>query len=75
MSRTTCPGQDTRYWRPDDIFTIPCPTCGSPVEFFKDEARRTCRACRNPVQNPRLTSGCAQWCAMADQCLGKKTDA
>jgi hypothetical protein len=65
-----CPGQDTRYWRPDDIFNVPCASCGTLIEFFKDEANRRCPKCSTRVQNPRLTMGCAQWCEHARECLG-----
>lgn len=30
-----CPGQDTRYWGPDDVSEVACATCGYSVEFFK----------------------------------------
>jgi hypothetical protein len=65
-----CPGQDTRYWKPGDIFDIDCPQCGHKVEFFKDEATRTCRNCKTKVVNPRMNFGCASYCQYAAQCLG-----
>lgn len=65
-----CPGQDTRFWKPEDVFESPCPHCGAMVEFWKDEARRTCRACGKPAPNPRIETGCAKWCQFAEQCLG-----
>ena len=40
-----CPGQDMRYWKPGDIFEVPCPECGEPTEFYKDEVQRLCRRC------------------------------
>lgn len=67
---TVCPGQDTRYWRPGDIFEITCASCGSAVEFFKDDVRRRCHGCGALVQNPKITLGCAQWCEHAKACLG-----
>ncbi len=66
-----CPGQDTRYWKPGDIFEVACPTCGKPVEFFKDEATRKCRSCRGTVVNPRMDFGCAAYCKYAADCLGE----
>ena len=39
-----CPGQDTRYWKPGDIFESPCPACGArhdvevPARFVLDVA-------------------------------------
>jgi hypothetical protein len=70
MNRTMCPGQDTRYWRPDDIFTVACGSCGAGIEFFKDDAARRCPGCGTRVRNPRLSMGCAQWCRHAKECLG-----
>jgi hypothetical protein len=66
-----CPGQDTRYWKPGDIFEIGCPHCGDKVEFFKDEATRRCRGCKNMVVNPKMDLGCASYCQYAAQCLGE----
>jgi hypothetical protein len=66
-----CPGQDTRYWKPGDIFEAPCPHCGQPVEFFKDESTRRCKNCKQLVTNPRMDFGCAAYCKYAEQCLGE----
>ncbi len=65
-----CPGQDQRFWKPDDIFEVKCPACGGAVEFFKDEPKLKCRRCRQMVVNPKIDLGCAQWCQYAEQCLG-----
>ena len=65
-----CPGQDTQFWGPDDIFTIECPKCGNAVEFFKDDIRRRCQSCGHMFLNPRLDLGCARWCQYANQCVG-----
>jgi hypothetical protein len=65
-----CPGQDTRYWKPGDIFDVDCPHCGNKVEFFKDEATRLCSGCKNKIVNPRMNFGCAGYCQFAEQCLG-----
>jgi len=70
MNKTMCPGQDTRYWRPDDIFNVPCGSCGASIEFFKDDTARRCSKCGTRVKNPRLSMGCAQWCQHAKECLG-----
>ncbi len=64
-----CPGQDTRYWKPGDIFDAACPECGGAIEFFKDDAVRTCRGCGRRVANPSMDFGCAAYCKFADQCL------
>ncbi|MBM4321494.1 MAG: hypothetical protein FJ125_16510, partial [Deltaproteobacteria bacterium] len=64
-----CPGQDTRCWKPGDIFEVPCPRCGKLVEFFKDESSRVCKSCGCCFGNPRLDLGCLQWCPQAQACL------
>ena len=70
MAKTICPGQDTAFWKPGDVFEIPCVKCGCMVEFFKDDARRRCPSCGHNMQNPRLNQGCASWCEHAEECLG-----
>ncbi len=70
MNKVICPGQDTRFWRPGDIFDVECGYCGNKVEFFKDESRRRCPKCGTMIVNPRLSLGCAQWCEHARECLG-----
>jgi endogenous inhibitor of DNA gyrase (YacG/DUF329 family) len=68
-----CPGQDQRFWKPQDIFEVPCPGCGRAVEFFRDEPTLKCPGCGRVVVNSRLDLGCAQWCKQAEQCLGAAT--
>jgi ribosomal protein S27E len=70
MNKTMCPGQDTRFWQPGDIFDSRCGNCGNTIEFFKDDASQRCKKCGTKVQNPRLNRGCAQWCEHAKECLG-----
>jgi hypothetical protein len=65
-----CPGQDQRFWKPEDIFEVKCPACGGSVEFFKDEPKLKCRKCGELVDNPKIDLGCAEWCHYAEQCLG-----
>jgi len=64
-----CPGQDTRYWKPGDIFEVPCPVCNKPVEFFKDEGARRCPSCGFKFKNPKIDLACAEWCPQASACL------
>jgi len=64
-----CPGQDQRFWKPEDIFEVNCPGCNKPVEFFKDEPKLKCRNCGQVVVNPKIDLGCTQWCKYAEQCL------
>lgn len=65
-----CPGQDQRFWKPEDIFELKCSSCGEKVEFFKDEPKLKCRSCGHLVVNPRIDLGCAEWCQYAEQCVG-----
>ena len=71
MAKPRCPGQDTRYWKPEDIFDIRCPQCGKKMEFFKDEPFLKCPSCRTKVRNPKIDLGCAEWCKYAEECLGQ----
>jgi len=67
---THCPGQDRRFWKPEDITEVRCARCGAVVEFFKTDGSRACPGCGERVTNPKVALGCAQWCAFAEQCLG-----
>ena len=68
MSKPQCPGQDTRYWKPEDVFEVPCARCGRPMEFFKDDLKRNCPHCAQPNLNPRNDLACAAWCKAAPEC-------
>lgn len=65
-----CPGQDSRYWKPDSIFEAKCPKCNTPVEFFKDDPTRRCPKCGHRFLNPGMDFGCASYCEHAEQCIG-----
>ena len=65
-----CPGQDSRFWKPDAIFEAKCPKCGHTVEFFKDDTVRKCSQCGHRFINPNMDFGCASYCEYAEQCLG-----
>ncbi len=69
MEMAKCPGQDTRYWKPGDIFTAECPKCGAEIEFFKDDTRRRCAWCGHLFYNPKIELGCAEWCQYAEKCV------
>ncbi len=66
-----CPGQDTRYWKHDAIFDVPCPNCGQMLEFFKDQTSTRCKGCGKQIINPKMDFGCASYCQYAEQCLGE----
>jgi hypothetical protein len=40
------------------------------VEVFKDEAFRRCARCGHRFANPGANFGCAEWCSLAEQCVG-----
>ena len=65
-----CPGQDQRFWKPEDIFEVDCHKCGSSIEFWKDESTIKCPKCHQEMLNPRIDLSCAQWCKYAEKCLG-----
>ena len=66
----SCPGQDSRFWKPEDMAEIECGKCGNLLEFFKTEGTRRCKNCGTVVVNPKVSLGCAQWCKYAKECLG-----
>lgn len=66
-----CPGQDSRFWKPESIFETECPNCGNSVEFFKDDPTRKCGHCGHKFANPKMDFGCAAYCKFADQCIGE----
>src|SRR6056297_2503117 len=65
-----CPGQDSRFWKKDAIYEVPCPRCASTVEFFKDDTTRRCSNCGHQFVNPHMDFGCAAYCKFAEQCIG-----
>lgn len=70
MRINKCPGQDTRYWKAEDISERTCPYCGATIEFWKTDIRAKCPGCGRKVANPGFNLGCAEWCAYAKECLG-----
>ena len=63
-----CPGQNTMFWKPDDIYDVKCPSCGAPVEFWKDDSKRSCK-CGHRFLNPKRDLGCLEYCKYAEQCM------
>jgi DNA-directed RNA polymerase subunit RPC12/RpoP len=63
-----CPGQNSMFWKPGDIYDVSCPNCGKPVEFWKDDAKRTC-TCGHRFLNPKRDIGCLEWCKYAETCM------
>jgi DNA-directed RNA polymerase subunit RPC12/RpoP len=69
MTERICPGQDLRYWKPEDIFESLCPECGKSIEFFKNDPMRRCPNCGHCTLNPKKDMACAEWCPYAKECL------
>ena len=65
-----CPGK--QKLRNLESVVVKCPHCGRLVEFFTDEAKRSCR-CGHTLLRESLPQ-CADWCAAAAQCLGEVID-
>ena len=63
-----CPGQNTLFWKPDDIYDVKCPNCGAPVEFWKDDSKRSCK-CGHRFLNPKRDLGCLEYCKYAEDCM------
>ena len=72
MNDAKCPGQDSQFWKPEDVIDITCPNCKAVIEFFKDEPKRKCYNCKQEVINPRVDFGCALWCPKAVECVGEE---
>jgi hypothetical protein len=68
MPDVRCPGQDGRDLKVNTCF---CTNCGAEVELFSDERRVKCHQCGKYVDQDQIPS-CAQWCAMARECLGEE---
>jgi DNA-directed RNA polymerase subunit RPC12/RpoP len=63
-----CPGQNTMFWKSDDIYDVQCPSCGKPVEFWKDDSKRKCD-CGHRFLNPKRDLGCLEYCKYAEDCM------
>ena len=63
-----CPGIDTQFWKPGDIFEVSCPKCNVKIEFFKDDSSRKCPECGEQYFNPKVKTDCLEYCPFADQC-------
>ena len=66
-----CPGQDSRYWKKEQAYEVPCPVCGKPVEFFRDDMSRKCGGCGVRFRNPKIDLGCLKWCQYASECISR----
>jgi DNA-directed RNA polymerase subunit RPC12/RpoP len=53
-----CGISNTQKWGPNSIYEIECKKCGTKVEFFKDEKKRTCPNCGEKVFNETVGEDC-----------------
>jgi hypothetical protein len=67
-----CPGMNPANWKIEDIAEIACIHCGKPIEFWKDDVRRTCPCCGETVFNPNIGKLCLVWCKNAAECIGNQ---
>lgn len=70
MTGRRCPGMDPGFFKPDDIQVKKCIHCGEELEFWKDDVRLECPACKQINFNPNIGKTCLVWCKKAAQCLG-----
>jgi predicted RNA-binding Zn-ribbon protein involved in translation (DUF1610 family) len=65
----SCPGsQKFKQPQPENI---KCPSCGSEVEIWTDEAQALCANCGKRVSRPGGQS-CLDWCKYAKECVGEE---
>jgi hypothetical protein len=67
MDRAFCPG--SRLLRQPAPELFPCPNCGTEVEIWTDELKRTCPACKKVVLREGGMS-CLEWCKFGKDCVG-----
>jgi len=55
---SSCGVGNTQKWGPNSIYNLKCENCGTVVEFFKDEKKRTCSGCGQKVHNKTVGQDC-----------------
>ena len=70
MDHAFCPGSKLLRQPAPELY--PCPNCGTEVEIWTDEFKRTCPSCRKTVLRPGGMS-CLDWCKFAKDCVGEAT--
>jgi hypothetical protein len=61
---------DPAFFKLSDISSQQCTSCGSEIEFWKDDIFLFCAACKTRNTNARLQSTCISWCKEAASCIG-----
>lgn len=49
-----CPTSHASISDPNAVFEVPCPKCGTEVEFFAEDKKRPCPSCGEKVESPRI---------------------
>jgi DNA-directed RNA polymerase subunit RPC12/RpoP len=70
MPVNKCPGMNPSFWKPKDVVEGKCSSCGSEMEFWKDDIKRACSKCGKVIFNPNLGNLCLTYCDKAVECLG-----
>lgn len=53
-----CGTSNTQKWGSNSIYDINCKKCGTAVEFFKDEKKRSCPKCGEKIFNEIVGHDC-----------------
>ncbi len=53
-----CGLANTKKWGPNSIYNIECKKCGTKIEFFKDDKKRSCSHCGDQILNPHFGTDC-----------------
>lgn len=70
MAKLRCPGMGPAHFKPDDIKFRQCVHCRTEIEFWKDDVKLICSACKQVNFNPDIGNTCLAWCKEAEKCLG-----
>lgn len=65
-----CPGMNPAHFKPEDIRLHKCVSCGEELEFWKDDVKIACHACKHINFNPNIRNTCLCWCKSASKCIG-----
>jgi predicted RNA-binding Zn-ribbon protein involved in translation (DUF1610 family) len=67
-----CPGMDPTYFKIEDIRAQKCTSCGSDMEFWKDDVFLVCSSCGTRNTNAGVQNTCLAWCKEASACIGNR---
>lgn len=70
MAQKFCPGSSFLKQPKPELFS--CPSCGTEVEIWSDEAMIACPSCGTDVFRTGGSQSCLDWCAFAKECVGEE---